>query len=300
MARMRWVSVVALLGGCYSPVVTPGLACTPDTHRCPADLQCDPHTNTCVSELEPPCSQFGPWGPTTPLPFSTALQPALSPDGATLVVSTIVTGRGGDLYVATWDASANAFVNPQPIDTVNTTADDVFPAWSADGTVLYFASDAGLMRSAVSPGPTFGAAVPSSEFAAVGAVRHLRFTWDDLDVFFWDDTPKLRHAHRASRNDTWLDASGDLAMLDEPVIDERDPAIDAEALRIIYSLDDTTLREASRPDRNAAFGNSQVIDGTGTMSVYEPDLSRDGLRLFFTMSSGTDRVYTRTRTCEAH
>jgi len=296
MVRMRWVPVVALLGGCYTPSVAEGLACTPNTHRCPADQQCDPRSNTCVADLEPPCTSFGAWAPARPLQFPMGYAAAMSPDGATLVFD--VNDPSGDLYVATWDTSAGDYVNPQAIATLNTTADEVDAGWSADGTVLYFRSDGNPMSSTVTPGPAFGAPVPAIDLPSLGTVRRPRFSWDGLDVFYWDEL-KLYHAHRTSETAAWQDAADTVADLDDPMRDEREPAIDAEGLRIIYSLDDFMLREAIRADRQSAFGSPQPIE-LGTGSYFEPDLSRDGTRLLFTSAGSADRIFMMTRTCNLH
>ena len=68
--------------------------------------------------------------------------PALSRDGRYLYFSSDREGGVGgyDLYVSRWDGTAWTGVEALP-DTVNTKANELGPAISADGTQLYFSSD---------------------------------------------------------------------------------------------------------------------------------------------------------------
>ena len=66
------------------------------------------------------------------------LDAAFSPDGTAMVLVRESAG-GADLYVARWDG--RVWSKPQPIDSINTDANERGPALSRDGRQLYFASD---------------------------------------------------------------------------------------------------------------------------------------------------------------
>jgi hypothetical protein len=295
---MRWAVTLLVIAGCYDPDLEPGLPCTQDTHQCPGDLQCDPHTDLCVTEIEPPCSLFGAWSNPKPLSQTGGREgPALSPDGKLLVFMGYVGTT--DLFIATWDAVAQDIDAPTPIDAVNEVdSGEGDAAWGADGTELYFQRDGVNYVSAVSAGPTFGDPVEAASLAGLdGVTNRVRFTWDGLEVYYWDDFKKLHHARRTSPTAQWEDDSSILVLLDDPDKDEREPTIDADGLHIVYSVDDFELREASRVNRSDPFGTPQTIE-LGDASHLEPELSRDGTMLFFVING--DQIYVMTRTCEAH
>ena len=88
----------------------------------------------------------GAWGPPTVAPFSgtySDIDPSISPDGKRLYFSSIRPGNGalrGDLAVWMSEISASGLSEPVRLgDEVNSTADELYPSSSNDGT-LYFAS----------------------------------------------------------------------------------------------------------------------------------------------------------------
>ena len=65
------------------------------------------------------------------------LEAAFSADGTTMVL--VRRGESADLYLSRWDG--RSWSPPQPIESVNTKANERSPELSSDGRFLYFASD---------------------------------------------------------------------------------------------------------------------------------------------------------------
>lgn len=65
----------------------------------------------------------------------------LSQDGLTLLFSRALVGEPADLFVASRRSPSAAFDAPEPLDALNTAADERDPWLSPDGMTLYFSSD---------------------------------------------------------------------------------------------------------------------------------------------------------------
>ena len=66
-------------------------------------------------------------------------EPTLSPDGLTLVFVRGQPGGGADLYQSV--RTPDGWTEPEPIESLNTNADELGPEFTHDGTGLYFYSD---------------------------------------------------------------------------------------------------------------------------------------------------------------
>lgn len=71
----------------------------------------------------------------------------LTQDGLALLFNAAALNTPGDLFVAQRRTIGRPFIDDQPIDTLNTAADERDPWLSPDGTVLFYVSDAGGKRN---------------------------------------------------------------------------------------------------------------------------------------------------------
>ena len=140
------------------------------------------------------CATFGLWSTPTIVPGINAASlddhmAALSPDGSLLVFSSQRTGTG-DLYVTRFDPSMASPVTV--IASLTTATEETEPAWSADGTQLYFKRGAQFMVSDVDLTiyPPFKAPRPATDLMPLGLINRPRFSPDGLEVFFSMNSPE--------------------------------------------------------------------------------------------------------------
>ncbi len=261
---------------------------------------------------EPPCSSFGAWStpevlPGVSVPMSDDSMAALSPDGSLLV---FVSTRAGspDLFVVPFDATSATV--PQAIVTLNTGGAESHPAWSADGTKLYFSSSSGMLVSDVDlqvDPPVFASARSADELAALPRLTAPRFTADGRELFFvQDDDANAELAIHRSRQiapGPWQSATV-VTELRQMNATSLDLTISGDGRTLYFATNHFTgvfeLHEATRVNLDAAtmFGAITLVD-LGRMRY--PAISADGTLLVFSryVSLDGDLFFSR-RACSTN
>jgi len=191
--------------------------------------------------------------------------PFLSHDGLTLVLSSSRPGGVGsnDIWLATRASPGGAFSEPVNVTTVNSGESETGPFLSADGLTLYF----GSTRA--------GGPAATNIWAATRA---------NLDADFGQ--PALVGG---------LDIGGSVEA----------PSLSDDELTIYFDgfvgAGSTELYVATRADKNQDFQAPSLLTAVNSVEAdYSPELSADGLTLYFTSSRpgvGNDDLWLATRQC---
>jgi hypothetical protein len=236
-------------------------------------------------------------------------EPALSPDGLSIAFVSY-TGTAG-LYAATRPSRTVAFALPRMLAELSTASVEHGPAWSGDGSKLYFTRESGpaqpmeatYLGNATFASPT-NAALPTNGHAyAVSA--------DELEVFMTNEQASdqdLGHATRTTTASPWqLDTLVDGFNRVGPL--DGFPALDEARGDLYYAYEtgagtDAILVVAHRAQRGASFGPAEPVSGlevTGAITG-DPSLTADGLTLAFASTrpggAGASDIYLATRTCD--
>lgn len=231
-------------------------------------------------------------------------EPAVSPDGLSIAYVTYSTGPG--LYAATRGSLGVPFESPRMLTELATASVEHGPAWSTDGTKLYFSREMGTSMPMVATylgNATFAAPVaatlPSTGYA-------FALSADELEVFMTEDVGggvlDLRHATRQAIGSAWQgDGAVNAFNLDADIVAY--PAFD-EPRNDLYFQKQTEVLVAHRDQRGAPFGAAVPVEGINVSAAItgDPSLTADGLTLAFAsdrpLGEGASDIYLATRTCD--
>ncbi|MGE0401735.1 MAG: TolB family protein [Kofleriaceae bacterium] len=231
-------------------------------------------------------------------------EPAVSPQGTTIVFASYRAGVGdSQLFVATRASPDDDFGPPEVIAGFGAVAGDtVFgPAWSIDGSILYFSNDSGSHEADYLGGTSFGPS-RSSELPGFSVVfagpddvyATNQFVIDDYDLEHWTRVgaqwveQPLPAAYRRSgmyENDGWPGFDRGRRQL------YFEHEVNTEAFIVRVQLDQSGAVPATFDAQELAFLGNDLGD---------PDLSPDGLRMYVSSRrrEGTDNdIYMFERAC---
>lgn len=120
-----------------------------------------------------------PFDPPTPLFSILSYWPSVSSDGKSLVYA-----APNDLYLSTRNTVADVFVPGNPITVVNTAAIETSPAFSHDGTRLYYTSRAGTQPLMVTAWPAIAAGQPITELDGPADEQSATLSDDERVIYF--------------------------------------------------------------------------------------------------------------------
>ncbi len=262
----------------------------------------------------PASCTLGPWG--TPVNIAVLnstgedWEPAISPDGLTLVFGRQVTSMSPHLYMAHRAQVGDAFSVPVAVLGTGTSL-DAGPAWSPDGKTLYFVTD----RDAPMTAHLYTSAFTASTVSFAAPTRVAAFTLDmvgptisttDRELFYSDANmvPAMRWATRPDPGAAWSD-KGVIAELTSGDGDGW-PSLSPDGLTIYFESDrdgvSGEIYSATRPQIGAAWTNIAKVSELDLGSdAGDPDFSIDGTTIYFasdrTGGMGNDDIYVATRAC---
>jgi hypothetical protein len=229
--------------------------------------------------------------------------PAVSPDGLTIVYVTYRNGIEGELFVATRASIDDDFGTPALIPVFGSTTEDVFgPEWSIDGTKLYFTNMGPKVATYLGNGqfgPPADSKIPTSQFV-FGSDNEDEvfgtefFAIDDYDLSHYrlvggmwveQTLPPAYFRRGVGQNDGW-------------------PGFDRGRQEMYWEHDitgDSFLARARRSDADVALPASFDVLTTLGNDLSDPDVSRDGLRMYVgsRRRAGTDNdLYMFERACQ--
>lgn len=255
--------------------------------------------------------QCGMWSVPVPLTDLNAVtdgdaEPALSPDGSTIVFTSSRIGGVDRLFRST--RQGQGWTTPTVIASLDSGAMDSGPAWNATGDRLYFASyRAGPLALYVSSvtGGVFGppALVPGLESLSESTAPTIR--GDELEMFFSSRLPP-RHIEWATRSSTsapWQ-SRGNVPEL-VTTFDHGYPGVTTDGLELYFEADRATggfeIARAVRPTVDAPFGAPQFVPELAAGgSTGDPQTSVGGTEMVLASdraSFGDFDLYHSTRVC---
>jgi hypothetical protein len=235
-------------------------------------------------------------------------EPAISPDGLSIAYVSY-SGTAG-LYAATRPSRSAAFALPRLLTELSTANVEHGPAWSADGSKLYFSREAAssqpmeatYLGNATFASPTSAALPPEGYAFAVSA--------DELEVFMTIDLGggdlDVRHATRTATSSGWqvdTDADG----FNGVGTVEAFPAFDEPRDDLYVQTESgagAAIAVAHRAQRGAPFGTPATVNELEISGFVtgDPSLTADGLTLSFASTrpggDGASDLYLATRTCD--
>ncbi len=213
----------------------------------------------------------------------------LDPTGLVLVF-TRDDAAGYNLMVSTRPSMTSEFGTPAFIPAASVAADAEYgPAWSPDGTRLYYRTEAGsgMARYLTYQGGGFSATstladeLPPNSFSWV-------FTTDGNEVFYTTSPANLEYdLHHATRSGTtgpFTVSDGDIALLQRAVGNEGWPTLDSSQ-NILYfertvATGNGVIHQATRTAPGLPFGAPSPVDYPA-VDDGDPDLSNNDLTLVF-------------------
>jgi len=183
--------------------------------------------------------------------------PAITADGLTLFFASYRAGTDNDIFQASRSESSGDFTNPHPALNVNTTASEVQPYISRDGTTMYFVRQVSTAQTvfravgSVSAGFTNPSVVPELDGPTNDSDPVL--SADGLTLYWGSDRPG--------------------------------------------GQGDVDIWQAQRGAADAAFGMLTALESVNTKGFDAPsDVSADGCRLYLTSTrDGRTGIYVATR-----
>jgi hypothetical protein len=235
-----------------------------------------------------PCT--GLWGqPAALMSLNTAdddWEPAISPDGQTMVFGRRHAAMLSDIYVSR--LVSGTFSTPVLDSNLSTAGDNVGPAWNADGTELYTSTNPGSgYRLGVSTfdGVAFTTPTPVPELATED-IGGAALSPDQLELYYNNQLQPfaIRRARRASTTAPWV-VEGIVSEL-RSATNDGFPTLSPDGLTIYFESDrdgNAKIYSAVRPTLGAPFGSPVRFDpaNVGLAKTGDPDVSADGATMFF-------------------
>jgi Tol biopolymer transport system component len=237
-------------------------------------------------------------------------EPAISPDGLTLVLGRQVTSMSPHLFMAHRAQLGDAFSAPVAILGTQTSL-DAGPAWSPDGKTLYFVTD----RDALQTEHLYTSAFTASTVSFAAPIRVSSLAIDmvgptisatDRELFYNDPSSvaSMRWATRPDPGAPWTDQG----VITELTSGHGDgwPSLSPDGLTIYFEsnrdLVTASIYSATRPAIGATWTNiAKVSELDAGTEIGDPDISPDGLTIYFaatrTGGMGFDDIYVATRAC---
>lgn len=258
----------------------------------------------------PACGLFGAWSTPVQVPgLNDAVleeeTPALSPDGTMIVFGRIPSGGNADLFIADFDGTSAS--NVRPITVAATSGYESLPAWSPDGSQLYFLLAAQVLVTDFNAAldPPFGPARPAPELAPLAPFHRPRFRADNLEVFDFHDhettgNSEIVQSLRAGPGAEWP-APMPIAAIANGASTNTTPTVSGDGLTLYFSTDRFTmgsyeLYQTTRPSLSASFSGLAPVLGIG-QSVRHPDISRDQTLLLFARYESSGDIMISHRSC---
>lgn len=274
---------------------------------------------------------WGPFGAASPVPNVNSadgeIDVTISADERTLYFARgPASGADYGIWAATRTTPSEEFGIPAELGEINTTASDMSPDLSTDGTVMFFASSrpGGLgdydlwFATRADGGAAFGSPVAVSVLNADGFDADPSVSADRLTIYFSSVRPEgtggrdLWTAIRTSPTISFGTPS-ELALLSSGG-DDYDPAISADGLELFFATDRDGQRDiwvARRERVDDPFATAEpvaelntddtLLDSGVADGEWAPGLSADGRTLYFVTnrpeSLGSSDIWRATRTC---
>lgn len=249
---------------------------------------------------------FGPWSNIVPASTLNGTgdewEPALSPDGRTIVYVSY-TGAAG-LYAATRSSATSMFGAPRMLTELSTSNVEHGPAWSADGTKLYFSRELAMSQPMVADYLGDGMFGTPALFDVPSIGSAFALSADELEVFETVDNGSgdydLLHATRPQIGASWVTGNGVLSLNTSGI--EAYPAFD-EPRGDLYYQRGSEIVVAHRAGKMAAFLSPAPAPGINVSGATtgDPSLTADGLTLAFSSTrpggTGASDLYLATRVC---
>ena len=258
-------------------------------------------------DAPPACATFGPWStPRRQVALSTAdedWEPVIHPAGLAIVYSFKAGATSGDLLFATRPSTTADFGTPMRIFDTDV---EFGPAWSKDGTQLYFTRyDGATLATLVATygGGTFG---PASIAITPPGSFSIETTSSGLELFYTKEKGTfdydIHHATRTSTTMPWTE-DGLLSALVRNGMAEGWPSLDEVNQTLYLESDGPTqadLAMTTRTAPGAPFGPLTTITELGEGG--DPDIAAGGLTIAFASrrpgGAGSNDIYISTRTCQ--
>jgi len=237
--------------------------------------------------------------------------PSISADGLSLYLASDRPGGSGgwDLWVSTRKSTIDPWGKPVNLGpAVNSASDDSTPSITADGLLLYYASErSGNMDLWVSrretltepwgPPVSLGATVNSPSLDGFPSI-----STDELSLYFFSNRPggyggdELWVTHRVSINDSWQTPVNLGSTVNSPNLDAS-PSISADSLMLFFQSGRpgsmgydlwVTSRTAITDDWRVPVNPGPPLNSSST--DLNPSISADGSMLYFNSwrSGGSD------------
>lgn len=263
-----------------------------------------------ASDATPGCTAFAPWTFRGPIsandPNLGNKNPAISPDGQVLVFNRSMGLDNLDLFYAR--RSGDDFIDPVPM-SFNSANDDGYPAWSPDGSRLYYTYDNGTnlhVRVLPVTGTTFGDPIDDPQFASFGLLRRPQFTQDGTELFYFAaqaghiDADIFRATRLSATSVIW--AKTIVPELSTSAVDTT-PTLASDDRTIYFTstrFDGTSqhIYQSHRASFGADWEVPTDLGDFGLSSLVAPDISHDGTILLVSGNlRATAEIYELTRTC---
>jgi hypothetical protein len=240
------------------------------------------------SDAPLPCT--GAWGAATALTSVNSADndwdPALSPDGQTLLFVRSPASSGGDVYIAKRQGAT--FSAPVRENNLSSANDDVGPTWSADGSTVYIVSNQFNYRLYTSTfdGTSFGVPVLVPELSTVDLIGPA-LSPDQLELYYTNVAlpERIFRARRTAVTSPWV-VEGVVAELVGSGNSEGNPSLSPDGLTIYFESDrigSVYIFSATRADVGSPFATPVAFAPTnsGTLQAGDADVSFDGATLLF-------------------